>query len=285
MDDLPHAGMRDGESLVADASSSGQPTSRSRSTVRTPCSSCCASDVPVAPPPACRRARARRSCAWRARPARRRRASGAERAALDRLAGTPAPSGCGRGRAAVPVRAARGPPRTDVPEPRAARRRQDPRNLGAILRTARAAGVGGVVVPQDRSVGDHPGGGRRVGRTASSASRSRGSRTSSGRWRRSRRQDSGWWASSRGRQRPLWSLDAPRAAGAGASAERARGCGRWSGRPATSRSSLPMASGVESLNVAVAAGVALYELLVRRATRPETPSGGDVSLTAPWPRC
>src|SRR5262245_11608947 len=30
---------------------------------------------------------------------------------------------------------------------------QDPRNLGAILRTARAAGAGGVVLPQDRSVG------------------------------------------------------------------------------------------------------------------------------------
>src|SRR5262245_13048141 len=30
---------------------------------------------------------------------------------------------------------------------------QDPRNLGAILRTARAAGVSGVVLPQDRSCG------------------------------------------------------------------------------------------------------------------------------------
>jgi 23S rRNA (guanosine2251-2'-O)-methyltransferase len=30
---------------------------------------------------------------------------------------------------------------------------QDPRNLGAVLRTARAAGVGGVVLPKDRSVG------------------------------------------------------------------------------------------------------------------------------------
>src|SRR2546425_1470336 len=29
---------------------------------------------------------------------------------------------------------------------------QDPRNLGAIIRTARAAGLAGVVVPQDRSV-------------------------------------------------------------------------------------------------------------------------------------
>ena len=33
---------------------------------------------------------------------------------------------------------------------------QDPRNLGAILRTARAAGVGGVVLPRDRSAGITP---------------------------------------------------------------------------------------------------------------------------------
>jgi 23S rRNA (guanosine2251-2'-O)-methyltransferase len=33
---------------------------------------------------------------------------------------------------------------------------QDPRNLGAILRTARALGVGGVVLPRDRSVGVTP---------------------------------------------------------------------------------------------------------------------------------
>jgi 23S rRNA (guanosine2251-2'-O)-methyltransferase len=33
---------------------------------------------------------------------------------------------------------------------------QDPRNLGAILRSARAAGIGGVVLPQDRSVGMTP---------------------------------------------------------------------------------------------------------------------------------
>src|SRR5262245_57272448 len=33
---------------------------------------------------------------------------------------------------------------------------QDPRNLGAVLRTARAAGVGGAVLPQDRSCGITP---------------------------------------------------------------------------------------------------------------------------------
>src|ERR687887_168582 len=33
---------------------------------------------------------------------------------------------------------------------------QDPRNLGAVLRTARGLGVGGVVLPRDRSVGVTP---------------------------------------------------------------------------------------------------------------------------------
>src|SRR6266852_3668373 len=33
---------------------------------------------------------------------------------------------------------------------------QDPRNLGAVLRTARALGVGGVVLPRDRSAGVTP---------------------------------------------------------------------------------------------------------------------------------
>src|SRR5262245_30573083 len=33
---------------------------------------------------------------------------------------------------------------------------QDPRNLGSIVRTARAFGVGGIVLPRDRSVGITP---------------------------------------------------------------------------------------------------------------------------------
>src|SRR2546428_1322545 len=33
---------------------------------------------------------------------------------------------------------------------------QDPRNLGAVLRSARAFGVGGVILPRDRSVGVTP---------------------------------------------------------------------------------------------------------------------------------
>ena len=63
---------------------------------------------------------------------------------------------------------------------------------GAILRTARAAGVGGVVLPQDRSVGRH------VGRWSAPRpglrlrpARSPGSRTWSGPWRRSERR--GFW--------------------------------------------------------------------------------------------
>src|SRR6185503_4037767 len=76
----------------------------------------------------------------------------ADRAALDRAAGTPHHQG------AV---ATTGPYRyADLDAIRAGGRAvllldsvQDPRNLGAILRTARAAGVVGVVLPQDRSVG------------------------------------------------------------------------------------------------------------------------------------
>ena len=76
----------------------------------------------------------------------------ADRAALDRAAGTPHHQGA----------VATTPPyRYAELDAIAAHRRgvllldsiQDPRNLGAILRTARAAGVGGVVLPQDRSVG------------------------------------------------------------------------------------------------------------------------------------
>jgi 23S rRNA (guanosine2251-2'-O)-methyltransferase len=77
----------------------------------------------------------------------------ADRPALDRLAGSPHHQGV----------VASAPPFRYAPLERllAPDRRsalvldgvQDPRNLGAILRTARAFGVGGVVLPRDRSAG------------------------------------------------------------------------------------------------------------------------------------
>jgi 23S rRNA (guanosine2251-2'-O)-methyltransferase len=80
----------------------------------------------------------------------------ADRATLDRLAG----SGHHQGAVAVtsPFRYA---PLERLLDPRCGSALvldgvQDPRNLGAILRTARAFGVGGVVLPRDRSVGVTP---------------------------------------------------------------------------------------------------------------------------------
>src|SRR3989454_12853030 len=84
------------------------------------------------------------------------RVESADHPALDRLAGSPHHQG------AVAV----APPFAYAPLERLLAPRcpsalvldglQDPRNLGAILRTARALGVGGVVLPRDRSVGVTP---------------------------------------------------------------------------------------------------------------------------------
>src|SRR2546425_6263576 len=84
------------------------------------------------------------------------RVEAADRPALDRLAGSPHRQGAVG--AAPPF--AYGPlerllaPR--CPSALVLDGLQDPRNLGAILRTARALGVGGVVLPRDRSAGVTP---------------------------------------------------------------------------------------------------------------------------------
>jgi 23S rRNA (guanosine2251-2'-O)-methyltransferase len=138
---------------------------------------------------------------------------------------------------------------------------QDPRNLGAILRTARAAGVGAVVLPRDRSVGVTP-----VVASASAglvfglpiarvANLVRGMEAL---------RKAGLWtvglvphAAS-----PLYGFAPPAriALVAGGEGDGLRSLVR---RTCDFTVSLPMASGVESLNVGVAVAVALYELLVR----------------------
>ena len=139
---------------------------------------------------------------------------------------------------------------------------QDPRNLGAILRAARAAGVGGVVLPRDRSVGVTP--------VVASASAGL-----------------------------LFGLPVAQVANLVRAMEQLKAAGFWlvglvprggeaihhravperpalvvggegeGMRPLVRRTcdfavSIPMAPGVESLNVSVAVGIALYELLLRR---------------------
>ena len=183
----------------------------------------------------------------------------ADRGALSRLAGSPHHQGAVA--VAPPFRYA---PleRLLVPECRNALLLdglQDPRNLGAIIRTARAAGLGGVVLPQDRSVGV----------TGVVAATSAGLvfglpvvRVPNLVRAMAALKDAGYWLvglapeapDSLGDREPLRRI----AVVLGGEGEGLRPLVR---RTCDFLTSIPMAPGVDSLNVAVATGVALYALV------------------------
>lgn len=135
----------------------------------------------------------------------------------------------------------------------------DPRNLGAIIRTARAAGLDGVVLPQDRSVGV----------TGVVAATSAGLvfgltvvRVPNLVRAMAALKDAGYWlvGLAPGAPESLEELEPPRrivvvlgGEGEGLRPLVRRGCDFVT--------SIPMAPGVDSLNVAVAAGIALYALV------------------------
>lgn len=138
---------------------------------------------------------------------------------------------------------------------------QDPRNLGAILRTARAAGVGGVVLPRDRSVGITP---VVVAAAAGQLFGLRIARVPNLVRALEELKRTGFWPVAllprvgvdlrafRSPPRPVLV--------AGGEGEGLRALVR---RTCDFSVSIPMAGGVESLNVSVAVGIALFELLVR----------------------
>ena len=183
----------------------------------------------------------------------------ADRGALSRLAGSPHHQGAVA--VAPPFRYA---PleRLLVPECQSALLLdglQDPRNLGAIIRTARAAGLGGVVLPQDRSVGV----------TGVVAATSAGLvfglpvvRVPNLVRAMAALKDAGYWLvglapeapDSLGDREPLRRI----AVVLGGEGEGLRPLVR---RACDFLTSIPMARGVDSLNVAVAAGIALYALV------------------------
>jgi 23S rRNA (guanosine2251-2'-O)-methyltransferase len=138
---------------------------------------------------------------------------------------------------------------------------QDPRNLGAVLRTARAAGVQGVILPRHGSV--------HVTSTVISASAGVAlhigvARVTNLAQAMGRLKEDGYWLvglalAADARLDQLEPLDKPALVLGG------EGDGL---RPLVRRHCdflvrIPMAAGVESLNASVAAGIALYEVLVR----------------------
>src|SRR5215831_1308632 len=138
---------------------------------------------------------------------------------------------------------------------------QDPRNLGAILRTARAAGVGGVVLPQDRSVGVTS---VVVGASAGTLFGLRIARVPNLVQAMKRLKALGFWLTGLvpAATRSLFELvDLDRVAlVVGGEGDGLRPLVR---RTCDFEVRIPMSPGVESLNVSVAAGVALFELCRR----------------------
>jgi 23S rRNA (guanosine2251-2'-O)-methyltransferase len=146
---------------------------------------------------------------------------------------------------------------------------QDPRNLGAILRTGEAVGVGGVLLPKDRSVGVTA---AVVRGAAGHVYRAPIAQVTNLVRAIEALKRQGWWAvglSPSGEQ-GLYSLDLPPRVVLVIGGE-GKGI-----RPLVLRAcdhvvALPMANGVNSLNAAVAAGVALYEVDRRRRAAAEAP--------------
>jgi 23S rRNA (guanosine2251-2'-O)-methyltransferase len=187
----------------------------------------------------------------------------ADRQALDRAAGRPGHQGA--------VAIAPGFRYADLEELHGAEERlalvldgvQDPRNLGAILRSARAAGAGGVILPQDRSAGISS---VVVGASAGTLFGLRIVRVPNLVRAMQTLKDLGFWLVGLVPEaaRSLFDLDLTDRVALVMGGE-GGGLRPLVRRTCDLEASIPMAPGVESLNVSVAAGVALFEL--RRRSR------------------
>ncbi len=138
----------------------------------------------------------------------------------------------------------------------------DPRNLGACLRVADAAGVHAVVVPKDRAAGLGP----VVSKAAAGAAEVMPVVQVTNLVRCMQQvQERGVWitGTSDTAAVPLYqaALDGPRAIVLGSEG---KGMRRLVSEQCDERVSIPMAGSVSSLNVSVAAGVVLYECVRRR---------------------
>ncbi|WP_066733910.1 23S rRNA (guanosine(2251)-2'-O)-methyltransferase RlmB [Cupriavidus sp. D384] len=138
----------------------------------------------------------------------------------------------------------------------------DPHNLGACLRVADGAGAHAVIAPKDRSVGLNT----TVAKVASGAAETVPYITVTNLARTLRElQERGIWVigTADGTDKSLYDMDlkGPTAIVMGAEGE---GMRRLTRETCDELVAIPMAGGVESLNVSVASGVCLYEAVRQR---------------------
>jgi 23S rRNA (guanosine2251-2'-O)-methyltransferase len=142
---------------------------------------------------------------------------------------------------------------------------EDPHNLGAILRSAEAAGADGVFLPQHRSAGLT---GAAVRASAGAATHVKVARVSNASRLIDFLKEHRFWVVGldAGADQPIWNLDltVPSALVLG---NEGTGLHRLVKEKCDFLASLPIKGNVGSYNVSVAAGIALYEVLRQRARK------------------
>ena len=137
----------------------------------------------------------------------------------------------------------------------------DPRNLGAVLRAADGAGASGVVIPKDRAVGVTA---AAVKASAGASEHVRVARETNLRRAIDTMKGVGVWVyAAEGGGKPYTELDLAGPVGLVLGSE-GRGVRRLVRKGCDGAVSIPMLGAVESLNVAVASAVLLYEARRRR---------------------
>ncbi len=136
---------------------------------------------------------------------------------------------------------------------------QDPHNLGAILRSAAAMGVDGAIIPKDRAAGVTA---AVVRASAGQALRVPVAQITNVARTLDELKENGWWAAGAmvdETSTALWDMDFEMKTALVMGSEH-QGIRRLVGEKCDFKVHIPMAAGVESLNVAAATSVMLYEV-------------------------
>jgi 23S rRNA (guanosine2251-2'-O)-methyltransferase len=142
---------------------------------------------------------------------------------------------------------------------------QDPQNFGTLLRTAEAAAVAGVVIPQDRAVGITP---AVVGASAGAVEHLRVAKVPNLARALEQLKSAGWWSAALDAGPDavdLFTADLPSPLALVVGSE-GTGVGANVRRHCDLAVALPMRGRVASLNAATAGAIALFELVRREGT-------------------